>query len=211
MNTEFRSALNKDWLWPLRDRKAWPYLTREENLTFPKTISNLIENKRTVIQAGGHCGLYPYQYSNLFEKVYTFEPEFTNFQCLTENVKGLENVNVFNLGIGNKNESRGINFSKSNSGKHSISNESGGIEIITVDSMNISNVDLIHFDLEGFELFALQGSIKTIEKYKPLIVLETNDLCLSFGYSLQDLDKWLESINYRKLITWQDDTAYIHI
>ena len=97
MNTEFRSALNKDWLWPLRDRKAWPYLTREENLTFPKTISNLIENKRTVIQAGGHCGLYPYQYSNLFEKVYTFEPEFTNFQCLTENVKGLENVNVFNF------------------------------------------------------------------------------------------------------------------
>lgn len=210
MNTEFRSVLTKEWLWPTRDRKAWPYLTREENLTFPKTISNLLKSKRTVIQAGGHCGLYPYQYSTLFESVYTFEPEFINFHCLTENVKGLTNVSVFNQGLGNKHESRGMNFSKSNSGNHSISSENGNIEIVTIDSMNISNVDLIHFDLEGFELFALQGSIKTIEKYKPLIVLETNDLCLSFGYSLQDLDKWLESINYKKLITWQDDTAYIH-
>jgi hypothetical protein len=84
-NLEHRTVLSRDWLWPTKDRKAWGYLTREENLYLPDKIAALSKNKRTVIQAGGHCGLYSYQYSNLFDTVYTFEPEEVNYTCLTEN------------------------------------------------------------------------------------------------------------------------------
>jgi hypothetical protein len=59
-------------------------------------------------------------------------------------------------------------------------------------------------------LFALQGAVNTIKSFKPLIVLETNDLCLNFNYSLDDMDTWLSTIGYKKLYEWTDDTVYVH-
>ena len=205
----YRSVLNKEWLWPVKDKKAWPYLTRAENILFPKTISDMINNHQTVIQAGGHCGLYPYQYSSLFETVYTFEPEHKNHNCLVDNLKDCKNTIIYNLGIGNKAEHLGIKLDRKNSGKHMIADtDVNPISIITIDSLNLADVDLIHLDLKGYELFALQGAIETIKTYKPLIVLETNDLCEEFGYTLVDLDNWIYSIGYKKIKEWEDDCAY---
>ena len=205
----YRSALNKEWLWPIKDKKAWPYLTKEENILFPKVISNMIPNHRAVIQAGGHCGLYPYQYSSLFENVYTFEPEYKNYNCLVTNLKDCQNTVTYNLGLGNKLEKMGIKLDRKNSGKHMITDTSeNAVSIITIDSLNLSDVDLIHLDLEGYELFALQGAIETIKRYKPLIVLETNDLCNEFGYTINELESWIYSVGYKKTKEWADDCAY---
>lgn len=42
----------------------------------------------------------------------------------------------------------------------------------TVDSFKFENVSAIKLDLEGHEFEALQGAIKTITKWKPLIMVE---------------------------------------
>lgn len=207
----YKEVLDKKWLWPSDDKKSWQFLTRGEHLTFPKKISNLLGKKRTVIQAGGHCGLYPYQYSTLFDNVYTFEIDTLNYSCLEENLKNLNNVKIFNIGLGNKQERKGIKRDKKNAGKHMISNNGSDITITTIDEMNIAEVDLIHLDIEGYELFALQGAINTIKHYKPLLVIETNELFLSYKYSLKDIDDWMFSINYEKIIDWPGDRAYKHM
>jgi FkbM family methyltransferase len=207
-NTEYRTILDREWTWPKKDRKAWSYLTLPGHLNFPNEIASMIDSHRTVIQAGGHCGLYPYQYTKIFNSVYTFEPETVNHYCLVENTKSAKNIKINNVGLGNKFEQKNIVLDRKNTGKHMISEEAGNTKIITIDSLDVKDVDLIHFDLEGYELFALQGAINTIQKYKPLIVLETNNLCLKFGYSLEDLDNWIYSIGYKKIKTWEDDTAY---
>jgi hypothetical protein len=36
-----------------------------------------------------------------------------------------------------------------------------------------ANISIIHLDLEGFEEYALRGARKTIERYRPLLILET--------------------------------------
>lgn len=56
---------------------------------------------------------------------------------------------------------------------------------VTIDSLNLDSCDVIHLDIEGYETNALRGAMKTIQKYKPLIVLETwdNDLMASIGYT----------------------------
>ena len=210
-NVENRTVLDKQWLWPKKDKKAWSYLTLPGHLNFPNEISSIVTSHRTVIQAGGHCGLYPYQYCNIFNNVYTFEPETVNHYCLVENLKEKTNAQIFNLGLGNTKEQKGIVLDKKNTGKHMISEDLGNIQITTIDDLDIKDVDLIQFDLEGYELFALQGAVNTIQNYKPLIVLETNDLCLNFGYSLNDLDNWIYSIGYKKIKEWKDDTAYCAI
>jgi hypothetical protein len=46
---------------------------------------------------------------------------------------------------------------------------------ITLDSIKPKDVDLIHLDVEGHEYNALKGAVKTITKYKPLIVVEMTE------------------------------------
>lgn len=209
-NLEYRNVLGRDWLWPKKDKKAWGYLTKEENLCLPEKISKFVDSHDTVVQAGGHCGLYSYQYSNIFKNVYTFEPETINFNCLTENIKNKSNIKRFNKGLGKENTKMSLQINNRNTGKHIIIEQEGNIEIVKLDDFNLDTLDLIHFDLEGYELPALIGAEKTIEKFKPLIVLETNDLCLNFNYTLNDMNQYLQDLGYKKLLEWTDDTVYIH-
>jgi hypothetical protein len=50
------------------------------------------------------------------------------------------------------------------------------IEVKTLDSFNLKNVDLIKIDVEGMELSVLRGSAKLIEECRPIIQLEANDV-----------------------------------
>jgi hypothetical protein len=43
---------------------------------------------------------------------------------------------------------------------------------LTIDSFGFKEVDLIAFDMEGYEPNALRGAFKTIEKFRPVIILE---------------------------------------
>jgi FkbM family methyltransferase len=207
---EIREYDNKSWWWVKQDVGAWKYLTQKKHYTLPTIISNFVEEKKLVVQAGGHSGLYPKQYAEMFEKVYTFEPYKLNFFCLDKNVKN-ENVKKYNTAIGEELKSVSISHpdsKKHNTGVFSVSGL-GDIPMITIDSLDIPDCSLIHYDLEGYELFALKGAVNTINKYKPIIALETNDSCENFGYSLYDLEKWIdETLNYKVLSRLRHDTVY---
>ena len=46
------------------------------------------------------------------------------------------------------------------------------IKCVTIDSLNIKDVDFIKIDVEHYEWFALQGAKETIETYHPIIMME---------------------------------------
>jgi FkbM family methyltransferase len=72
------------------------------------------------------------------------------------------------------------------------------IKQLTLDELarewSISNCDLIKIDTDGSELQVLQGARDTIQKYKPIIIAETNgskstlDLLLKLNYTLLDMN-----------------------
>ena len=164
-------------LWPQHDAQTFN-LIMTDWIDHSLKIIERLKGNRTVIQAGGHCGLYPKFYSNLFERVFTFEPDLVNFKCLVENCSDTRIVKI-NSAVGDKAEfvSMGI-VSHVNTGMNKIlpKNVTGIIAYsIPIDSMNAPNVDLIHLDVEGYEYEAIKGAVKTIKKYKPLVVLELSD------------------------------------
>ena len=46
---------------------------------------------------------------------------------------------------------------------------------ISIDQLNIKNLSCIQLDIEGHELSALKGGLNTIQKYKPIIMIEDNE------------------------------------
>ncbi len=163
--------------WPEQDYETLKVISDEWIEHSNKHLSRL-KNKRTVIQAGGHCGLYAKIYVNLFERVFTFEPELNNFMNLAYNCNDTRIVKM-NAALTDENDfvSMGI-VSYINTGMHKVLPKGifGLIAYgVTLDSIKPKDVDLIHLDVEGFEYNALKGAVKTISKYKPLIVLEMTE------------------------------------
>lgn len=205
------SVIDKEgWAWPKKDLKCWNWLQRERDL--PARISNLCKNKRVIVQAGGNCGFYPKLYAELFDSVYTFEPDPVNFYCLTLNVG--ENLNVFKQQACLGDERKLINLTDSlkNIGAYCIDDknfEPGKIPTFMLDDLALEVCDLIHLDIEGWEFPALRGAIETIKRCRPVIVLEWMDHGARFGWPQSDIEKWIMDLGYSEGPTIMHDKAFI--
>jgi FkbM family methyltransferase len=49
------------------------------------------------------------------------------------------------------------------------------VPTFTVDQLNLDQCDLIQLDCEGYEPKVIRGAINTIEKFRPVISMETTD------------------------------------
>lgn len=179
--------------WPKRDKHCWPFLQNEKDL--PLILSKKCKSTRTVIQAGGNAGFYPKYYADLFERVITIEPDNLNFLCLNLNVP---NKNVIKIQgcVGYDRSAVSMNTSAKNTGAHHVSNHIGQIPTLRIDDFNCTDCDLIHLDIEGFELFALKGSQQTIIRCKPIIVLEWINHGEKYNASLTKVEEFLNSLGY---------------
>ncbi|WP_199120914.1 FkbM family methyltransferase [Pedobacter sp. ASV28] len=138
----------------------------------------------TVLDIGANIGFHTLFFSTLVGnkgKVVAFEPVINNFNQLVENIQlnGFDNVLPINIALGNKNETLYINTAATN-------NNPGAYSLLDLGETKIEcrvgdelsefgsqqKIDFIKIDVEGYELFALQGLIKTIQLYKPKIVFE---------------------------------------
>ncbi len=77
------------------------------------------------------------------------------------------------------------------------------VELTTLDlfiseNSEIQRIDLIKIDIEGGELFALQGARKTINKFRPIILMEVNlETIQAAGYTPKELLDYMEELGYR--------------
>lgn len=197
------------WKWPERDTGAWDGPVSDWK-THKETIS-ILKNKRTAIQAGGCCGLYPVLLSGMFDEVMTFEPDDKNFYFLEQNLKDLApNVARYKAALGSEHKFVVMNsFDETNVGTHTVTEDVGAVNMVRLDdvmelAVNVE-IDLIWFDIEGGEYNALQGALKTIERHRPMIGAERpNDnitnLLASLDYEYftkSEMDGFYLPKNYR--------------
>ena len=121
------------------------------------------------------------------KKVWAFEPNPENFRCAfaTKHINDLTNVELANAGLGDRRGTLALVTSDRNGkalggGSRFIAEgtelyETKTVDVVTVDESVPSEreVAAIHFDVEGFERQALTGSMQTILRCKPSLVLET--------------------------------------
>lgn len=194
-----------DWWWPKADDGCWAYMKSHEDV--PKLVSNFVDKKRVVVQAGGNCGFYVKQYSSIFETVYTFEPDVVNFFCLNLNVTE-QNVIKIQSCLGDKYETVGLNNFMTDVGATHVSGQ-GIVPTFKIDDLNLVCCDLIHLDVEGYELKALNGAVETIKKFRPVIAFEFHDAWAErYGYGMNELTDFFNQFNYQSVGEVHGDRVY---
>jgi FkbM family methyltransferase len=138
-------------------------------------IKRHVKQFRTVVQAGGCQGLYPYLLSELFEVVYTFEPYDLSFECLFLNSRG-RNIIKYKAALGEVNGTIGLRVgSTDNLGMNSVSHDLNAdqqVQMFCLDNFTFDNLDLLMLDTESYEDKIISGAKKTIIAHKPVIFAE---------------------------------------
>lgn len=166
------------------------------------------KQKKLVVQAGGHCGVWPKRLAGIFENVYTFEPNQHNFKALMANINE-ENIYAARGILGAVNGTAGLHINEKNTGGH-WAIEQGTIPRYSIDSLHLDSLDLIILDVEGSELPALIGASYSLKKHSPVIMLEDNgNYELKGGYKAEKLYKFLADNGYSHVDSARDDKIWI--
>lgn len=186
-----------EFLWPRRDESLHgdiPTLAHLDTEVFP-----LIPEKGVVIQAGGAMGMWAKRMAQVFDVVYTFEPTPDSFYCCSFNCPE-PNIVKFNAALGAAPGMINMAFPEHRKRSKAKKENLGGFRVfeggytptVRVDDLGLYRCDLMFLDLEGYELFALKGAAETIEKHRPVIIMEDKGCSAAFGYAKGDVEKYLE-------------------
>lgn len=205
----------RTWPWPtfVGDRLALKFASRE--LVNLHRILKHVTDRRTVVQAGGNIGIFPKYLAGYFESVLTFEPDADNFAALKQNAPEA-NIGAFPYALGERQSAVGlarVRRDGSDGAEHAglvhVSG-TGDVPMIRLDECCLTKCGLIMLDIEGYELPALQGAIRTITRCRPAIAIEVNQNCRFFGISPDDIAAFFRDLSYRYIATFgKNDRLYL--
>ena len=134
-----------------------------------------VKQHRVAIDVGANLGIMSYRMVKDFEYVHAFEPLFHEY--LSKNVTA-DNFKVYPYAVGDEEKIETMRVGIYRSGGSNIIKTKEkdqtykDVKVVKIDSFNIKNVDFMKIDVEEYELYALLGSVNTIEEFKPTILIE---------------------------------------
>lgn len=158
----------------------------QEELDKILAIISTLPEESVTIDAGANVGLVSLPIAKAVAPkkgmVYAFEAQrmMSYALCGSAALNDLENLVVYNKALGS---SAGVvNASKPDYGKpqdfgmFSLVGQNASapdsIDVITIDSLNLPNLDFFKIDVEGMEIDVLKGARKSLENYQPWCWIE---------------------------------------
>ena len=159
---------------------------------------------RTAIDVGAWCGTWAKMMSEHCHKIVAFEPDPTHYECLTKNV-GMD-VETHQLAVGSESKLISLNSDRHTQSKRVVG--TGDIPMITLDSLQIEDADLIKIDVEGLEMQVLEGAKQTLNKAQ-FIMIELNNNSKKYGSSNGHIEEYLDSIGWKELMNHWPDKVFV--
>lgn len=151
-------------------------------------LAALCPSRRVVVQAGGCAGLWPMALADVFETVYTFEPDALNFGALVHNCGDRPQVYPIRGALGAIAGQMGLSRPKAGAGLWRLDG-AGAVPVLPLDAFQLPALDALVLDVEGSELDALIGAARTIHRCRPVIWLE-------WVHHTAALTEWLQAYGY---------------
>ena len=154
-----------------------------------KVFEKAVRKGFVVLDIGANIGTHTVVFSRLVGStgaVISFEPQKPIYYMLCGNVaiNSLVNVDCVNAAAGKSPGSikvPKIDYSQPGSfgslsllPKYPANAVMEVVRLFSVDELNLSKCDFIKIDIEGMELEAISGAVKTIEKYQPILCVEND-------------------------------------
>ena len=171
------------WWLPKEDQHFEGYFSQsvqvgDKRLYQPQHIDrcfyHIKNRKHTAIDVGGHCGFWSFYLGGNFEKVYAFEPVEIFRECFKKNIPH-GNVELLPVALGNENGFVSMNVELENTGATHVSsntNDLDKVELKKLDDYELTDVDFIKIDVEGYENQVVLGAKETLLRNKPIIIVE---------------------------------------
>jgi FkbM family methyltransferase len=202
----------------IRDRSWW-----EPEI---ELVDMVLREGDSAIDIGANFGLWAYPMARAVGrtgKVYSFEPiPFTarTFRLVAKKLRFSHNVELIEAGCGEKTGEVEFTLPLTDSGAispglvHMERNDARpGKEIqspfdrtkcvecpvVTIDERlpAIDRLQLVKCDIEGADLFAMRGGRRTLERHRPVVVIEINPWFLEgFGLTVADVTGFFDGLGY---------------
>lgn len=175
-------------------------------------IFELVEDDALVFDIGGNIGYYSIALAKMKHcTIHAFEPVASTYKQFIANAyyNGVQDrVRINNFGLFDKSGELTFYVYKQDFGNASAAimhEEKDNEKIICkveqldeyVKAQGVERIDFIKLDVEGAEIFALRGGLKSIEKYKPILFVEMlRKWAAKYGYHPNEIIAMLEQIGY---------------
>ncbi len=143
------------------------------NRFFIQEVTDVLNESEVFVDCGAHKGAVSNKFLELvgdkYDAVYAFEPDSGTFATLSKEFEHIPDIKTVKCALGDKNGrekfSQGFDFASklSKAGKDLT-------RTVTLDSLNIP-ATFIKMHLEGGELDALKGAVRTMQKYRPIMAV----------------------------------------
>jgi FkbM family methyltransferase len=203
-----------------------PFWTGGRDHVIIDLIQKMTPKNAVIFDVGANIGYYAIPLASHLKNhnvtVHAFEPVSTNFDSLTKGIirNSLENIIISNkIALGNENGeieilvTEGGNSGNAvmsfNDSEFNANHKKEMVPITTLDNYmvdkSLTRCDFIKIDIEGAEIFFVQGGMKLIEKFSPIIYGEFNSYFIEkFGFTILDVWKLLKPLGYK---AFTEDTA----
>mgnify|MGYP002629597179 CR=1 FL=1 len=153
-------------------------------------FAKIIRPSDCVVEIGANIGSHTIALARLASKgcVHAFEPQPYVFSLLQKNVANneLKNISLWNVAVGSEAGRVSMPFisaslsSQVNFGAISIHTQSSrrvGVPLLAIDYIQeIQQIDFLKIDVEGFEPYVLEGAKSAIQKFRPIVFIESQNL-----------------------------------
>lgn len=193
-----------DCWWPEYDK--WPMQTHRRvhaRLKDATIAARYCRQHAVVVQAGGHVGFWPLSLAKQFGQVFTFEPDRACFECLVRNTAAFPNITASPRALGPARGFVQIGPQGDSSGGFTISDHGAfHVEQISIDELDLPVCDALVLDVEAYEVPVLQGALRTIERFSPVIHVE------ELPRVREAIHELMTALDYREVFKVHGDRIY---
>ena len=165
-------------------------------------VLSLLPKGRIAIDGGANVGAYARLLASHFDIVHAFEPSPDTFEALRRNIEdwGLSHrVITHEEALSDSADKVALGLKR---GGRSVSRRisgPGNLPAITIDALELRNVDLIKLDIEGYEFRALTGARATLQRCQPAVMFEDKPGKRDITFIERDPHRYLKNLGARQV------------
>ncbi len=186
-----------------------PKPSRQEKLLHLDAALTHVTKWRLAVDAGAHVGNWSLVMADRFERLMAFEPMASNRETWQRHLAGKTNAELFAMALGDRHCK--VRMDGTGHSKHyATPDDAGDVEMVTLDSFALTDLDFLKVDCEGADTLVLRGAAETLKRCRPVVIVESAPKFeLRYGLEAGAPMKFLEDLGARSVATYWYDHIFV--